>query len=240
MFKPYYTYISTRSIAITALLFVFIPLQILAQDNNDFETWTSAELQYRPAKRWSTGAEFQLRLKDNSTEIDAYFIELTGAYELFKNFDLGVGLRFMRKNDNTGNVQGYENYGRFDIQASYKQEIQRLNLGYRLRYQNRDELGVSDENGDFADHTIRFKLGTEYNVKKWKLDPELSGEIFFSPSNENGEGFDKYRVTFGTEYKFKKAGRLGVFYRFEQEINTSDPSSTNILRIRYIYTLKGY
>ncbi|MGI9532647.1 DUF2490 domain-containing protein [Lutimonas sp.] len=210
------------------------------EDRRDFESWTSAELRYKPTKRWKTGMELQMRLKENSSEIDGYFAELTGGYEIFKNFDVGLGLRFIRKNDNTGAVQGYENHGRIHADASYKHKINRLALGYRLRYQNKDELGVSNENGDFADQYIRLKVGTEYDFKKWKLDPQLSAEIFHhSEKNEENE-FNKFRITFGTDYKFKKAGKIGVYYRYEKEINTADPRSTDILRIRYIYTFKGY
>lgn len=209
-------------------------------DQRDFESWTSAELRYKPTKRWKTGMELQMRLKENSSVIDGYFAELTGGYEIFKNFDLGLGFRFIRKNDNKGAIQGYENYGRIHADASYKHKINRLALGYRLRYQNRDELGVSNENGDFADQYIRLKVGTEYDFKKWKLDPQLSAEIFHhSERNEENE-FNKFRITFGTDYKFKKAGKIGLYYRYEKEINTANPRSTDILRIRYVYTFKGY
>lgn len=209
-------------------------------DQRDFESWTSAELKYKPSKRWRTGVELQMRLKDNSSVIDGYFAEFTGGYEIFKNFDAGLGFRFIRKNDNTGAVQGYENYGRIHADVRFKHKIDRLNLGYRLRYQNKDELGVSNENGDFADQYIRLKVGTEYDFKKWKFDPQLSAEIFHhSEKNEENE-FNKFRITFGTDYKFKKAGKIGLYYRYEKEINTTDPRSTDILRIRYIYTLKGY
>ena len=224
-----------------ALLLFFGSLEgIWAQDNRDFETWSSVEFRYRPSKKWRIGLETQLRLKENSSEIDGYFGELTGGYEIFKGFRAALGVRLISKNDNTGKQQGYENFVRLHADAIYKHKIDRLGLNYRLRYQTRDELGVTNENGDFADSTIRLKIGTEYNFRKWKLDPQLSAEIFHQNARNEDEGFDKFRVTFGTEYKFKKWGRLGVFYRYEREINKTNPASTDIIRLQYVYTLKGY
>ena len=52
-------------------------------------------------------------------------------------------------------------------------------------------------------------------------------------------GFDKYRLTLGTEYKFKKMGTLGLFYRFEKELNESIPETTKIIGIKYSYTIKN-
>lgn len=233
--------LGVRQTGFIMLLLLFCGHVIQAQDDlRDFESWTSAELRYKPSKRWKTGMELQMRLKDNSSVIDGYFAEFTGGYEIFKNFDLGLGFRFIRKNDNQGAIQGYENHARIHVDASYKHKIDRLALGYRLRYQNRDELGVTNENGDFADQYIRLKVGTEYDFKKWKLDPQLSAEIFHHSERNEEDGFNKFRLTFGTDYKFKKAGKIGIYYRYEKEINTSNPRSTDILRIRYVYTIKGY
>lgn len=215
-------------------------VELRAQDLRDFETWNSAEFKYRPNKKWAFGLEGQLRMKENSSVVDGYFAELTGGYELFKNFDLALGFRFIRRNDNKGAIQGYENHVRVHFDVKYAHKLSRFRLNYRLRYQNRDELGVTNDNGDFADHTLRLLAGLRYDFRKWKLDPELSAEIFHVSERNEDEGFDKFRLTFGTSYKFKKAGRLGLYYRYEKELNKSNPRVTDILRVKYVYTFKGY
>ena len=222
------------------LLFLSVIQDLRCQNETDFQTWTSAELRYRPSKKWRIGLESQLRLKENSSEIDGYFFELTGGHELFKNFRLVAGYRFIRKNDNTGKIQGYENHQRFHFDANYSHKIERLELRYRLRYQTRDELGVSSSEGDYANQYLRFLIGTEYDIKKWKLDPDLSAEIFHH--NQKGEetGFNKARLTIGTTYNMKKAGKLGLFYRYEFGIGGTDRDNIHILRLKYVYTIKGY
>jgi len=70
-------------------------------------------------------------------------------YKIAKNFKLAGAVRYIRENDNKGNVQGYENHFRFNIDANYKHEIQDFKLGYRVRYQNKNELGISSSEGDY-------------------------------------------------------------------------------------------
>ncbi len=226
-------------------LFIFFGLLLLSLnsvaqnvDNDDFETWASAALKYKFDKKWDFGLEQQLRLKENSSVVSGYLTELNATYETVKHFGFSAGLRFIRKNDTKGEKQGYENHIRFNLDAYYKHDLGRFDFKYRLRYQNRDELGVSTSEGDFPNQYLRFKAGIDYNIRKWKLDPEFSFEIFYHSQKEDEHNFNKFRITLGTSYKFKKAGKLGVYYRVEEEINTTNPKRTDILRIKYIYTFK--
>lgn len=209
-------------------------------DTSDWASWNSLELKYKLNKKWSFGLEEQLRLKEDISVIDEYFTELNAEYKIFKNFSLGGGLRFIRENDNQGNLQGYENHFRFNLDATYKHKLDRFSLGYRLRYQNKNELGVSPEEGDYANQNIRLKTSIKYNVKKWPLDPKFSVEIFnrFQEDNDNN-GFSKYRLTFGTDYEIKNFGEIGLYYRFEKDLNVDIPETTNIIGLKYTYTFKN-
>lgn len=200
----------------------------------DFETWSYLSLRYKPIKSFSIGLRQELRLKDNSRTLDVYFTELEAKYRLESEFSLAAAGRFLRENDDVGRVQGIENHFRWNVDAAYKHDIGRFKLGYRLRYQNREELQII---GATPTEKLRLRVGTEYNIKKWKLDPELSAEIFRETSNSTWE---KIRVTLGTQYEFKSAGELGVFYRMENELVGAYPKRTFILGVQYMYTLKSY
>ena len=210
-----------------------------SDDTNDLESWNSVNLKYKLNKKWTFDAEVQLRLKDEISEISEYLGELNAQYSVSKAFKLGAGFRYTRENDNVGKVQGYENHFRFHVDATYKHKINDFSIKYRLRYQNKNELGLSTSEGDFANQHIRFKTSFDYNFKNWKLDPIFSAEIFnhFEEGEENG--FDKYRLTLGTEYKFKNVGTLGLFYRIEKELNETIPETTNIIGLKYSYTFKN-
>ena len=206
----------------------------------DLETWTGAQLKYKWNDQLAFGLKGQLRLDRNSSELESYLSEFETKYNVNKHFQLALGLRFSNKLDNEGNNQGFEQHFRYHLDASYKHDIKRFNLEYRLRYQNRNEIGVSTEQGDVAIQNIRFKTALKYNIKNWKLDPEFSTEIF-NRYEKNGQsnGFDQFRFTAGTSYKLKSIGKIGLYYRIDQEISSFYPKTTNIVLLNYSYTFKN-
>lgn len=210
----------------------------LAQQDEDFNIWSAAELRYELDKNWSFGIEGQIRLKENVSVIDEYFGEISVQRKLSKGFRLRNGFRFIRENDNQGNIQGYENHIRFHLDLIYKHDLDRLTFKYRLRYQNKNELGITRRGGDYAAQRIRLKTTGEYDFRNWKLDPELSGEIFNSFEKKGSEnGFDKFRINFGTTIRINKKNDINLLYRFEKEFNVLNPDSFHILSIKYNYTI---
>ena len=210
-----------------------------SNEKADLEGWSSITLKYKHNKKLSFDLEEQLRLDENISETKKYFTQLSSTYSVFKNFDLAVGARFIRENDNEGKIQGYENHFRFHIDAEYKQKIDQFTLKYRLRYQNKNEMGISSSEGDTAISNFRLKTSIGYNIKKWKLDPKFAAEIFNRSEEGEESEFNKYRLTLSTDYDFKKLGSLGLFYRIEKELNQSYNEKTNIIGLKYTYTIKN-
>ena len=204
----------------------------------DLESWTSAEFKYKISKKWTFGLQEQIRLDNNSTEIKGLFTEFMAQYELFKNFKVAYGFRWINKNDNQGDVQGYEHFFRHQFDASYKHNIDQFWFKYRFRYTTRNEAGISKDEGDIPVKYLRLKATVGYKIKNWKFDPILSGELFNSRENGINYGLTNYRLTLGTEYKLKNASTIGLFYRMEQELNISYPKTTHIIRLNYTFTLK--
>ena len=199
----------------------------------DLETWTSAGLNYKFNKKLSFSLSEQLRLKNNSSTVDVYFTQLETEYKVAKGLSLGLGLRYIRENDDEGKVQGYENHLRWNADLGYKHKIDRFTMRYRVRYQSKDELGVTT---DLVKNVVRFKLGTGYNIKNWKFDPTASAEIFNGLTDD--EGLYKLRFTLGTKYETKNAGDFGLFLRTENQLQGEYPKRTNIIGLKYEYTLK--
>ena len=198
----------------------------------DFEVWTGAQLKYKLSDNWQVGLEQQQRLKDDASTVDAYFTELTLKRKLGDNFSVGFGSRYVRNNDTEGKIQGYENRFRWNADLGYKHSINDLSLKYRLRYQSRNEIGIEDE----PKTVFRLKAGADYNINNWKFDPKIAAELFNGISTS--EGFYKARFTLGTDYKTKKIGEFGVYYRMERELTGLYPKTTNIAGFSYAYTLK--
>lgn len=220
-------------------LLVFVVQVAFSQTDKDLASWTSVELGYELDSKWKLGLEGQFRLKDDLEAIDEYFGEFTVNREVFKGFNLRFALRYIRRNDNRGNIQGYENRFRYHIDARYKHKLGALRLNYRLRYQNRNDLGVSKEEGDFPIKRLRFKTGLEYKLKNWPLDPKVAGELFSRFEEGKESEIDKYRLTIGTEYGLKNAGEIALFWRLERSIGQNVPEQLTIIGLGYKYTLKS-
>ncbi|MGY5354510.1 DUF2490 domain-containing protein [Wenyingzhuangia sp. IMCC45467] len=200
----------------------------------DLETWSSINLKYKVNKKWAVALQGQLRLENNSSEVSQYFGQLDLEYKLSKRFELSGGLRYIKNNDNTGKVQGYEDYFRYHVDGTYEHKINNIDFKYRIRYQNRNELSVEDE----LKETLRFKAEAVCNIKKWKLDPELSGELFRSIGAASENQLESYRITLGTTFKVHKSAKMKLFYGFDNELNTTYPKAVNIVGVKYTYTLK--
>ena len=201
----------------------------------DMETWSSINLDYKASKKFKLGLGQQLRMEDNTSNVQQYFTNLYGEYKLSKAFKLGLEGRFIRDNDDEGKIQGYENHLRWALYTGFQHDVNRFNLKYRLQYQNKNELGVSSSEGVVAIEKIRLKLGARYNIPKWKLDPRFSAEVFRNIGSTNQ--FSKIRGTLGTKYSFKNAGTLGVFFRIEKELNQTYPLTSHVIGLNYTYTI---
>lgn len=225
------------------LLFLFMALCALlnkttAQDGiyytvSDLELWSSASLKYKYNDDWSFNLENQFRLKSNATVMDQNLIQIGAKREFGDQFSTAVSYRYILSNDNKGDVQGLEHYNRLNLDLAYRLDVKRFTFSTRARYQTKKEYGTDD--GSY--NTIRLKVGSEYNIKKWKLDPKFSAEIFNGLTDR--DGFTKYRITFGTEYKIKKLGEISAFYRIEQELVGAYPSTNYIVGLGFQYTIKN-
>ena len=207
----------------------------------DFETWSSVSATMKLNKDWKFSLSEQLRLKNNSKEVDVYFTQLEAEYSGFNGFRLGAGLRYIKDNDNQGKIQGYETHFRYQFDLGYKHKVDRFKLGYRLRYQNKSELGLDELAESYAINKLRLKIGAEYNIKGWKLDPKFSSELFYRTQETTESNFEKIRFTLGTSYDLKKFGKINGFYRIERELNptyVNYPKTTHIVGLSYVYTFK--
>ncbi len=200
----------------------------------DLETWTRAGIKYKYNDNLTFRFDQQIRLNKNSSITDQVLTDLSMKYRFKNNLYLNAGLRYLLDKDND---QMFDHDFRFNFDAGYKHRVSRFSLNYRVRFQSRNEIGLSYLEGDELKNSLRFRAGIGYNFKNWKLDPAFSTEIF--RSLDSGEGqFDKLRFTLGTSYNFKSYGKIGLFYRLEHELNVSYPKTTYIIGLNYTYTLK--
>ena len=216
------------------LIFLATSTSVMAQNtNNDFLVWNSIGLTYKLNKKIKLSLEGHLRMKEDAKTIDEHFTQFEAQYELFKDFDIAVGGRYIFENDNQGKKQGYENHLRYHIDLKYKVAVNQLDIRLRARYQNKNELGVSELDGDLPTQNIRFKTSFDYNIANWPLDPEFSAEVFQRAQKGEGFRYSKIRLTLGSSYKIEKIEKFVVFYRYEDSARNIIPNEFSILGFKY-------
>lgn len=195
----------------------------------DFESWSSIGLRYDPSDKISLELEEQVRFNENSSKLGQYFTQMNISYDLTKSFQVSGAYRWITSKEYDKEVTTDEKSNRYHVGMSFKHDINRTTISYRLRYQNKSFIDSDNSNNQF----LRFRTRVKYNIRDWKLDPSLSAEIY----NEVGGEFSKYRLTLATDYRIKKVGKIKVFFRFIKELNKKLPKSTTVAGLSFIHKL---
>lgn len=203
--------------------------------SQDFESWNTVALKYKLNKKVKFGLEQGVRLNHNALHFDQILTEFNFSFKPTNYLSLGTGLRYIADH---GNNDLYDHDFRFNLDMSFNHKIKPLAFEYRIRYQNRNEIGLSTDEGDYFKQYFRFKTSITYAIKNWKFDPVFDAEIFRNMERYTG-GFDKLRLTVGTSYDFKKWGEIDGFYRIERTLGDSYPKTTFIIGLGYTFTLKS-
>lgn len=131
--------------------FIFIYEKSSAQEGTpvvvrDFETWNNVSFKLKINKKFSITADEELRLWHNSSKLDEFFTNIKFTYKLFKNFQIAAGYRFIKENNESKDV--YETHQRFAFDADYNLKFNRFSVSPRIRFQLKDEIGVTSDDGD--------------------------------------------------------------------------------------------
>jgi len=225
-------------IAVTIGLMAMNPNRTFSQDGyykttRDLETWTTLSLKVKPFKKFSFGLDQGFRFNYNSTILDQALTDFYVGFKPVKFLELGGGVRYIADRGNNGL---FDNDLRFNVDAALNHSIKRLDFNHRIRYQNKNEMGLSSDDGDVFKNYFRYKSELKYNIKNWKFDPEISAEVFHDLTRGTG-GLDLMRLTAGTSYETKKFGKFGLAYRMDRELFVGYPKTTNIFCFNYTYTI---
>lgn len=201
-------------------ILLLFTVSIKAQDQ-DFQIWSSADVQYKWNKKFSFGLEQALRTAHNSLLVDKTFTELKVSYDLPKKMKVAGGYRFIQ------NYIGEKSLGhRLYADFKYSYKLDRFKFNYRLRYQYQF-------NNEDVTNTVRNQLKIRYNLPKTSIEPFIAGEMYYTVFT----GFDKQRYTVGLSEKFGKKIKGSIYYRFQREVNVGNVQTQNIIGVGISYDL---
>ena len=234
-----------NSLLFPVLVFLLLTSNIIvAQNSNDLEGWSSVQLDMKASKKITFSVSEHLRYRNDITTMSTYFTQLESHFEVLKDFELGGGVRFIKKNDDIGKKQGIESHFRYQLDASFKHDINKIGMSYRLRYQNKNELGFSEDEGDIAKEQLRLMFGVDYKLLPVNITFKLKAEFFNTFVNKTvGNKINRQRFTLSASRKFKNFGKIALFYRIQDDLNvelkndTKGTVSKSILGFKYVYSL---
>ena len=213
---------------------------VAAQENTskpvtDGQAWTSLGVAYKPFARkkgnvgesrfrrnFNLNGEVEWRGREWATETKQVNFYFSPEYKLTDFLKVAAQYRFALKDRYTNNVH------RLGLQASLAWGTGRIKLAGRTRYEYEFKPVYKVRN------TFRERLGVEYNIPKWKLDPHVSVEAFYG-LHYTGNGVTGMRYELGTDLAFDKKKRrtLDLALRYDQEVNTAAPENAWILVIAF-------
>lgn len=200
------------------------------------ELWTSVGLQGGAPKpicglfedsfcdRLRFGAELGYRSADVFFAGRQVYLDLKGSYKLNGPLSVGFEHRFAARGQ-----QPLEQ--RTIVELRFKEKIDRLNFSYRFNYQH-SYIEWGDQREVLRN---RFDLG--YDIKKWKLDPEVGVE-FFTWLGNKGVSYFGTRYHIGTEWSPAKGHTIGLQLLHDRERDVAWPRYRWIWSVSYEVNLR--
>ncbi|NVK86103.1 MAG: DUF2490 domain-containing protein [Cytophagia bacterium] len=207
-----------------------------AQTDSDFELWLKMGGKVDLGEKWRLDFEEQIRFDENVGAVKNYHTEAEINFKASKNLDLVFVPRFIRRNDNSGDTQGYENLIRFQIGGKFEHESGQFEFKHRLLFQHRNQMGVKKNEGDVPEKFLRYKLNTQYKIKDWKYDPEFSVEYFQPIDNDLVNTNKSIRFGIGTERDYDQFGEFGIDYMIDLSLGLAIREVAHILSFKYTYS----
>lgn len=202
----------------------------------DFSTWHRLKVGGELTKKLSLSLEQQLRLDENSTQVNETFTELGLGYDLPKGFDVSAAYRLSWSPENDG---VYTAQHRYNVDVGFSENIWKLKLKTRARFQHRPSVSLLNDRLKPEDSPIyvRVKIGLEYRkLKDWT--PGFEFETFVRTDMPSEVGLRKFRYRVFLDYDLPKRQELSLFYMLQTDKEGPIPEFTSVVGLSFSYDWK--
>ena len=210
------------------IFFILLSNFSLAQ-SNELKGWSSVEYGFEINDNMKIDLSQHFRLKEDLNVIDTYITESEISYEPINQLTLLAQLRYYKRNDNSGGIQGFENMMRYRFAIEKKFNSNKLNFELRAAYQNRFSLDRENR----IKKRFRIRPLIELKMKDWSNNPKIYFEYF-----DEIEGNDQkaYRYAISKKINTTKSQSLTLRYFYQKYKEKYSPnSSANIISFKYSF-----
>lgn len=190
------------------ILALIVHAGIVNAQEQDFQNWNNISVSKEIVNDLTASFEQELRLNNNASDIKDYITVLGAEYKINKYVKARGLYRLTVSNDiEKGSSMEHRWYG--DAMLRYK--LDRINFGYRCRYQ------LSYEDFDVNRwHHLRNRFSVKYDIPKSKILPYAQYEFYYSLNDPIQNNIEKTRYTFGVEYGLTDYLNLSTYYRIQK------------------------
>lgn len=176
------------------------------------------------ARRIRLSGEIGYRSADTFFAGRQLYTDLGGRYKINDHVSAGLEHRIAFRGQATTRQ-------RTGLQVLLSTRWKRFDLGYRFNYQhNYRPFGSQRE-------MLRNRFTVEYNIPKFKLDPEVSAELF-TWAGHRGWLYRGVRYKLGTAWAITKAHELGFDVVHDREVGVASPEYRWIWSLSYSMDLR--
>lgn len=216
------------------LLFSLLPFLGYAQNSTVFQSWNELGLSYKIDKKQSLGLDLTTRF--DVAGLQTIFPQVSYKYKINKYLKPSLDYRLIGSKDDFGN---FTIQHRLNANLQFAHEIERFELGLRMRYQFSANRSDTDFGSEF-NNAFRFKPSIAYNLDNSKITPKAGMELFFNPMDgQVGYHLNRIRWNVGVAIDLKGASDLEIAYIYDQRIHNPGALNRTILNLSYGYTLEA-
>jgi hypothetical protein len=220
---------SSRFIVVFLLL---VSIGLYGQEQ-EFRSWWSVDLTKGLTKNLQAELELGQRFQDNSLGYDRSLVTAGLEYELFNNFEIGGGYRYIVYKDKGLLDTKYRVHG--DISYQYSISSFSFQLRERIQYGFQDFSTIESYRSNNL--TSRSRVRARYDIFGSPLRLFASYELYLGLNTSEGIQARDHRIQAGTSYKLSMRSDIELGYMLNEELNRSRPLRAHVLVVEFSYRL---
>jgi len=219
--------------------YFFLPALFIVSLNvsgqvQDFRSWWSADFSKEVTDELEISLDLGQRFRNNSLRYDKSLITAGVEYELFKDFTIEGGYRYIVLKDDR---LSWSSRYRVNADAAYDLDLEKFTLQLRERIQyGFDDLNSLDDYGRNK-LTNRNRLKAEYDIFGSPVTVFGLGEFFVDLNEHPAFLPSGYRVEAGAQVMLSFTSDLEISYMMDHELNDSNPLTAHVIVVSFSYKL---
>ena len=210
-------------------------LLICSAQQSVFQLWTETGFKHKLNKKVDLTVEWTNRF--DGYGLNTSFPQASVRYKFLDWIKASLDYRWIISKEKNGN---FSSGNRVNANVQLNHKFERIDVGFRARYQYSFNRFVSSNYDPEFDVAYRFRPSISYDLNNSILAPNASIEFFYTPENAPlGNRFTRIRYQIGIDFDTKLPFDFGIAYLYDNKINLPEAVDRHVLNLSATYLIKG-